>query len=71
MGCPAGKLSQILEIIVKEFPVLKNILFDSDDILKEYILIFIDNKIFDRENWKNTYISDNKSIKIFIIVSGG
>lgn len=64
--CSPGRLSDILESISKKYPVFKSRFLNSDGRLKDYVTLFIDNKIINSNDLASINIEDNQKIKIYI-----
>ena len=69
--CRPGKLSNIMESISKKYPAFKNRFYEPDGRLREYVTLFLEDKIININDLAGIYAKDNQKIKIYIALIGG
>jgi hypothetical protein len=69
--CLPGKLSDILESISKKYPEFKNKFYEPNGRLKEYVTLFLEDKIINKCDLASIYVNDNQKIKIYVALIGG
>jgi hypothetical protein len=66
-----GKLSNILHSLSEDFPTFKDKFCYQNGKLKEYVTIFLDDKIVSNDKLEKIFIKDDQTIKIYVPLIGG
>ena len=69
--CQAGKLSDILETLSRQYSLYKNEFYEPNGRLKKYVTLFLEDKIIDNNDVESVDVKDNEKIKIYIPLIGG
>ena len=67
----SGRLSNILKKLSLDYPSFKKEFFKPDGRIKEYVTLFVDDKIIDNKDLSNTFVKDNQKISIYVPLIGG
>ncbi len=68
----SGKnLKELLDVLVDRYPKLKKEFFSEDDVLTDYICIFVNDKPISALNGLETILKNDDQIIFFIPMSGG
>ena len=66
-----GSISSILDEVIERYPKIKNAVLDEDQKIKEYINIFLNEKMINIPEGLSTMVSCNDRLMILMAISGG
>ena len=66
-----GKLVDILAKIKKKYPDFSKIFFKSNNELKSFVILFLDNKVVEKGQIQKFEVDDGQIIRIVMAIGGG
>ena len=61
----------LIKILVNKYPKLKNEFYTEDDVLTDYLCVFVNDKPIAALNGLNTKLKNGDELLFFIPISGG
>ena len=65
------KLDEALSELIKNSPIMKDLLYETDGTLNYHIMIFINDKPLQSSDEESIHIKDGDTIHIYPIIGGG
>ena len=66
-----GSISSILDEMMEKYPKIKNAILDENQKIKNYINIFLNEKMINTPEGLNTMVGCNDRLMILMAISGG